>query len=66
MRIEMEDRSVELGEGDLFVAPDGMRHNPVAEAECLVMLVERKTTLHTGNTMTDKTRDSTGLARARC
>ena len=28
----------------------------VAEQECLVMLIERKTTLHTGNEVTDKTR----------
>lgn len=56
LRIEMEGRSVELAEGDLFVVSKGMRHNPVAEAECLVMLVERKSTLHTGNFITDKTR----------
>jgi len=56
LRIEMEQRSVELQEGELFVVPKGVRHNPVADDECLVMLVERKTTLHTGNEITDKTR----------
>lgn len=56
LRIEMENSTVELGEGELFVVPKGVRHNPVAEAECHIMLVERKSTLHTGNTVTDKTR----------
>ena len=56
LRIEMEQRSVELQEGELFVVPKGVRHNPVADDECLVMLVERKTTLHTGSDVTDRTR----------
>ena len=56
LRIEMEDRSVELGEGDAFVVPKGVRHNPVAEQECHLMLIERKTTLHTGAEVTEKTR----------
>jgi hypothetical protein len=33
-----------------------MRHNPVADDECHVMLIERKTTLHTGREVIDKTR----------
>ena len=56
LRIEMEDRSVVLHEGDTFVVPRGVRHNPVAEEECLIMLIERKTTKHTGNETTAKTR----------
>lgn len=56
LRIEMEDRSVELSEGEMFVVPKGVRHNPVAEHECHIMLIERKSTLHTGNVATEKTR----------
>jgi len=56
LRIEMEDRAVELREGDAFVVPKGVRHHPVADSECHVMLIERKTTLHTGSEITDKTR----------
>ena len=56
LRIEMEDRTVELNAGDAFVVPKGVRHNPVADRECLVMLIERKTTQHTGAIVTDKTR----------
>ena len=54
--IEMEDRTVELREGDSFVVPKGVRHNPIARQECHVMLIERKSTLHTGSEVTDKTR----------
>jgi mannose-6-phosphate isomerase-like protein (cupin superfamily) len=56
LRIEMEDRSVDLVAGDVFVVPKGVRHHPVAEQECLLMLIERKSTLHTGNEITDQTR----------
>jgi mannose-6-phosphate isomerase-like protein (cupin superfamily) len=56
LRIEMEDGNVELAEGEMFVVPKGVRHNPVAEQECLLMLIERKTTQHTGDVVTDKTR----------
>ena len=56
LRIEMEHDTVELGAGDAYVVPKGVRHNPIADDECLVMLIERKTTLHTGNEVTDQTR----------
>ena len=56
LAIEMEDRTVVLNEGETFVVPKGVRHNPVAEQECHIMLIERKSTLHTGSEVTDKTR----------
>jgi len=64
LRIEMEDGAVELGEGELFVVPKGVRHNPVAEEECLLLLVERKSTQHTGDTVTGKTRSVEDQLRA--
>jgi mannose-6-phosphate isomerase-like protein (cupin superfamily) len=56
LKIEMEDRTVVLGEGETFVVPKGVRHNPVAENECHVMLIERKSTQHTGTEVTARTR----------
>lgn len=56
LTIEMEDRTVVLHEGDAFVVPKGVRHNPIADDECHIMLIERKSTLHTGNEITEKTR----------
>jgi len=57
--IELEGESIELGEGEMFVVPKGVRHNPVAEQECHLMLIERKSTLHTGDVVTEKTRSLT-------
>ena len=56
LRIELEGSAVELGEGEMFIVPKGVRHNPVAEEECQVMLIERKSTLHTGAVIIEKTR----------
>lgn len=56
LRIEMELGAVELDQGELFVVPKGVRHNPVADDECQVLLIERKSTLHTGDMVNDKTR----------
>lgn len=64
LRIELEDGAVELGEGQMWVVPKGVRHNPVAEHECLVLLIERKSTLHTGNVVTEKTRTIAEQLRA--
>lgn len=56
LRIELESGAVELGEGEMFIVPKGVRHNPVAEEECQILLIERKSTLHTGTVTTEKTR----------
>ena len=56
LRIEMADGAVELDAGEVYVVPKGVRHNPVAEDECLIMLIERKTTLHSGSEITAHTR----------
>jgi mannose-6-phosphate isomerase-like protein (cupin superfamily) len=56
LRIEMESGSVDLDEGEMFVVPKGVRHNPVAEQECHILLIERKTTQHTGDVKTERTR----------
>ena len=56
LRIEMEDRTVELGQGEMFIVSKGVRHNPVADDECEIMLIERKSTLHTGDVVVEATR----------
>ena len=56
MAIEFHDGEVRLVAGEMFVVPKGVRHNPVAEEECHILLIERKSTLHTGDVATDKTR----------
>jgi mannose-6-phosphate isomerase-like protein (cupin superfamily) len=56
LSIELDDRTVELDEGDLFVVKKGVRHNPIAHDECHLLLIERASTQHTGDIITDKTR----------
>ena len=56
LRIEMEREVVVLNEGEMFVVPKGVRHNPVADEECHIMLIEKKTTQHTGDVKSEKTR----------
>lgn len=56
LRIELENGAVDLREGELFVVPKGVRHHPVAKEECQLLLFERKSTRHTGDVVTDKTR----------
>ena len=55
-RLEFEDGVVELGPGQMHVVPKGVMHNPIAEQECLLMLIERKSTLHTGDVVSERTR----------
>ena len=56
LKIEMNDRTIELGPGDLYVVPKGVMHNPIAEEECSVLVFEKKETKHIGNVESEKTR----------
>ncbi|WP_440957132.1 cupin domain-containing protein [Oceanicaulis sp. LC35] len=56
LEMQYEDRTITLNEGDMHVVPRGVQHNPVAEQECWVMLVEPVETKHTGDVIADKTR----------
>ncbi len=56
LTLELESGLVTLRPGELFVVPRGVRHHPIAQEECLVMLFERKATAHTGDTTTKQTR----------
>ncbi|HJS47460.1 MAG TPA: cupin domain-containing protein [Gemmatimonadales bacterium] len=47
--IELRDRRVELGPGELFVVPKGVEHRPVAREEVHVLLIEATGTPNTGD-----------------
>ena len=49
LTIQLRDRDVELGPGELFVVPRGVEHCPKAEAEVSIMLFEPAGTLNTGD-----------------
>jgi len=53
--MKLEDRDVELNEGEFIVIPRGVEHMPVADEEVEVLLIEPKTTLNTGNLKNDRT-----------
>jgi mannose-6-phosphate isomerase-like protein (cupin superfamily) len=64
LTIEMHGNTVVLNEGEVFIVPKGVEHNPIASEECLLMLIERKTTKHTGDVVTEKTRSLSDQLRA--
>jgi mannose-6-phosphate isomerase-like protein (cupin superfamily) len=47
--IDLRDRSVELGPGELFVVPRGVEHRPRAEEETHILLIEPMGTPNTGD-----------------
>lgn len=56
LRIQLEgDQEVRIGEGEFFVVPAGVQHNPVAENEVEIVLIETVTTAHTGDVIVDGT-----------
>ncbi len=55
MKIEFEDKTVELKEGEMYVVPKGVEHKPYAEKECKIMIIEPRGVVNTGNTEGDLT-----------
>lgn len=47
--IEMRDRTVTLGPGELFVVPKGIENRPVAREETHILLIEPTGTPNTGS-----------------
>lgn len=54
--IKYKDGEVLLNEGDFHVVHKGTQHFPVADEECWVMLIEQKSTKHTGDVVTEQTK----------
>ncbi len=49
LTIQLRDRDVELGPGELFVVPRGTEHCPRADVETSVLLVEPEGVVNTGD-----------------
>lgn len=56
LKIEYEGEIVSLNAGDFHVVPKGRMHNPVADEECWIVLIEPVATKHTGDVTTDRTK----------
>ena len=55
LRIELRDGAVDLGPGEMYVVPRGVEHRPVADEECLVLLLEPADVVNTGDAGGDMT-----------
>lgn len=57
LRIQIDGQAdVHLSKHDFCIIPRGILHNPVAEEECWIVLIETVTTKHTGDVMIAQTR----------
>jgi mannose-6-phosphate isomerase-like protein (cupin superfamily) len=56
LRIEYEGGAVYLKAGSMHVVRKGVLHNPVAEEDCWIALIETVTTKHTGDVETPLTK----------
>jgi mannose-6-phosphate isomerase-like protein (cupin superfamily) len=56
LAIELRDRTIHLGPGELFVVPKGVEHRPVAHEEVHILLIEPIGTPNTGDAKTAATR----------
>jgi mannose-6-phosphate isomerase-like protein (cupin superfamily) len=52
LQVRLRDRTVVLGPGELFVVPRGVEHQPYAESEASVLLIEPTGTPNTGDPAT--------------
>jgi mannose-6-phosphate isomerase-like protein (cupin superfamily) len=55
LTIQLRDRDVELGAGELFVVPRGVEHCPRADEEAHVLLIEPLGTPNTGDAGGERT-----------
>ena len=49
LQVRLRDRTVTLGPGELFVVPKGVEHQPYAEREASILLIEPTGTPNTGD-----------------
>jgi mannose-6-phosphate isomerase-like protein (cupin superfamily) len=55
LTIQLRDGDVELGPHDVFVVPRGVEHCPKADEDALVVMVEPKGTVNTGDRPGERT-----------
>ena len=56
-KMEFRDKTIEIKENEFLVVPRNVEHRPVAENEVAIMLFEPATTLNTGDTKGELTRE---------
>ncbi len=58
LKIEFEDKTIDVAPGEFIIIPKGVSHKPIANKEVHVLLFEPATTKHTGNVRHELTKDS--------
>ncbi len=53
--MKFRNREMWINEGEFLIVPRGVEHCPVAPEEVHIMLVEPKSTVNTGNVMSERT-----------
>jgi mannose-6-phosphate isomerase-like protein (cupin superfamily) len=56
--MEFRDKTVTINKNEFLIVPKGVEHRPVAEKEVSILLFEPATTLNTGNTKGELTRET--------
>ncbi len=56
MEIHFRDKVISLSEGEIVVVPKGVEHMPVCKDEAKIMMIEKKTTVNTGDVVNEKTK----------
>lgn len=58
LKIEFRDKTIEIEPNEFVIVPRGVEHRPVADEEVSVLLFEPASTLNTGDTEGELTRET--------
>jgi mannose-6-phosphate isomerase-like protein (cupin superfamily) len=61
LKIKLRNGEIQLEAGEFVIIPKGVEHQPVAEEEVQVLLLEPKSTRNTGDIESDRTISSTWI-----
>jgi mannose-6-phosphate isomerase-like protein (cupin superfamily) len=53
--IELRDQVIQLSPGEMFIVPKGVEHRTLASEEAYIMMIEPKSTAHSGDVESDLT-----------
>ena len=57
LTMDFRDKTVDIHPGEFIIVPRGVEHRPRAEEETEMLLIEPASTLNTGNTVNELTRN---------
>ena len=58
LKIEFEDKTIELKEGELYVVPKGLLHRPFALQETKILILEPRGIINTGDLSNELTAEN--------